>query len=127
VPTTFEQVRGRHLLQNSDAALAPNVDARHHLDNERVEAFQRGAQLKKPGPAAPSSTRSEVETEGSTIRTTVGSRRARFEARTELTETDDGTLASQRSLMKQSAKQVGKDAGAALDSAKEAVKGLLRK
>jgi hypothetical protein len=29
--------------------------------------------------------------------------------------------------MKQSAKQVGKDAGAALDSAKEAVKGLLRK
>jgi len=44
-----------------------------------------------------------------------------------MSETGDGTLVSKRSLMKQSAKQVGKDAGATLDSAKEAVKGLLKK
>ncbi|MBS0306574.1 MAG: hypothetical protein JSR43_14510 [Proteobacteria bacterium] len=127
MPTTFEQVRGQHLVQSSDTALSPDVDARHRLDDQRVEGFQRGAQLPKPVAAAPSSTRREVETEGSTIRTTVGTRRAGFEARTEISETDDGTLVSKRSLMKQSAKQVGKDAGATLDSAKEAVKGLLKK
>ena len=50
-----------------------------------------------------------------------------FEAQTELSETDDGTLTSKRSLMKQSAKQAAKDAGTTLDNAKEAVKGLMRK
>jgi conjugal transfer mating pair stabilization protein TraG len=127
MPTTFEQVRAQHLSQSSDTALSPDVDARHLLDDQRVESFQRGAQLQKPVAAAPSSSRRELETEGSTIRSTVETRTAGFEARTEMSETDDGTLVSKRSLMKQSAKQAGKDAGATLDSAKEAVKGLLKK
>jgi hypothetical protein len=39
----------------------------------------------------------------------------------------DGTLASRRSLLKQSGKQVGKDASASLDNAKDAVKDLLKR
>jgi conjugal transfer mating pair stabilization protein TraG len=127
MPTTFEQVRGRHLVQSSDTALSPDVDARHRLDDQRVEGFQRGAQLQKDGAAAPSSTRREVQAEGASIRTAVGSRRAGFSAMSEVSETEDGTLVSKRSLMKQSAKQVGKDAGATLEGAKDAVKDLLKK
>ncbi len=127
MPTTFEQVRGQHLVQSSDTALSPDVDARHRLDDQRVEGFQRGAQLQKDGAAAPSSTRREVQAEGASIRTAVGSRRAGFSALSEVSETEDGTLVSKRSLMKQSAKQVGKDAGATLEGAKDAVKDLLKK
>jgi conjugal transfer mating pair stabilization protein TraG len=127
MPTTFEQVRGRHLVQSSDTALSPDVDARHRLDDQRVEGFRRGAQLQKDGAAAPSSTRREVQAEGASIRTAVGSSRAGFSARSEVSETEDGTLVSKRSLMKQSAKQVGKDAGATLEGAKDAVKDLLKK
>ena len=83
--------------------------------------------MQKDGAAAPSSTRREVQAEGASIRTAVGSRRAGFSALSEVSETEDGTLVSKRSLMKQSAKQVGKDAGATLEGAKDAVKDLLKK
>ena len=52
---------------------------------------------------------------------------ASFDAKTEITKTDDGTLASKKSLLVQSGKQVGKDAGATLDNAKDVVNDLLRK
>ena len=42
-------------------------------------------------------------------------------------KTEDGTLASKRSLLKQSGKQMGKDASASLDNAKDAVKDLLKR
>lgn len=42
-------------------------------------------------------------------------------------KTEDGTLVSRRSLLKQSGKQVGKDASASLDNAKDAVKDLLKR
>ena len=119
IPTTFEQLREQHVLQSSDAALSPNVNARHRLDDRRVEGFQRGARLHKPEAAAPSPTRGDVESAGSTIRSAVNSKKSEFEARAEIVKTEDGTLVSKRSLMKQSAKQVGKDAGAVLDSVKD--------
>jgi hypothetical protein len=45
----------------------------------------------------------------------------------EIVKTDDGTLASKKSLLVQSGKQVGKDAGATIENAKDVVKDLLRK
>ena len=50
-----------------------------------------------------------------------------FDAKAEIVKTDDGTLASRWSLLKQAGKQVGKDAGATVDNVKDAVKDLLRK
>jgi conjugal transfer mating pair stabilization protein TraG len=55
------------------------------------------------------------------------SSRADFDAKAEIIKTDDGTLASKKSLLVQSGKQVDKDAAATLDNAKEVVKDLLRK
>ena len=45
----------------------------------------------------------------------------------EIVKTEDGTLVSRRSLLKQSGKQVSKDASASLDNAKDAVKDLLKR
>lgn len=42
-------------------------------------------------------------------------------------KTEDGTLVSRRSLLKQSGKQVSKDASASLDNAKDAVTDLLKR
>lgn len=125
-PTTFEQLRGQHNRQSGDAALSPNVDAKHRLDDQQIRGTQQGPQLQKPQRAKPSVMRREVVAEGSSLRTAVESSRTGFEARETTASTDDNTLVSKRSLMKQSAKQVGKDVGAVLENAKDAIKGLLK-
>jgi conjugal transfer mating pair stabilization protein TraG len=76
---------------------------------------------------ASSPTRDEVQTRGAQIRSRVDLSQADFDAKAEIGKTDDGTLASKRSLLKQAGKQVGKDAGATVDNVKDAVKDLLRK
>ena len=71
--------------------------------------------------------REEVRTQGDQIRSDAESNRANFDSKTEIIKSDDGTLASKKSLLVQSGKQVGEDAAATLDDAKDAVKDLLRK
>ena len=49
-----------------------------------------------------------------------------FDSKAEIIKTDDGTLASRKSLLGQSMKQVRDDAGAAADNTKDVVKDLLK-
>ena len=71
--------------------------------------------------------REEVRTKGNKIRSDAESSRTSLDAKPEIIKTDDGALASKESLLVQSGKQVGKDAGATLDNAKDVVNDLLRK
>ena len=64
---------------------------------------------------------------GDQIRSDAASSREGFDAKAEIIKTDDGTLASKKSLLVQSGKQVGKDAGATFDNAKDVVNDLLKK
>ncbi|WP_250439187.1 hypothetical protein, partial [Delftia tsuruhatensis] len=50
-----------------------------------------------------------------------------FDRKAQITRTPDGTLASERSLMMQTGKQVKEDAAPLIDEAKEAVKKALKK
>ena len=52
---------------------------------------------------------------------------AGFDQKAEIVKTEDGTLESRRSLLKQSGKQVGRDAVSSIDNAKDAVQDLLKK
>jgi conjugal transfer mating pair stabilization protein TraG len=68
-----------------------------------------------------------VRARGAQIRSSADASSAAFDSKTEIVKNDDGTLATRKSLLKQSGKQVAKDAGASVDNVKDAVKGLLKK
>lgn len=127
LPTTFGQLTEQYAHQSRGVGSSISVNAQHGVDDRQVEGFRRGGRLSQLAASAKSSTTAEVQAAGAAIRSGVGSRASGFGARAEIVETDDRTLETRRSLMGQSAKQVGKDAGASLDNAKDAVKDLLKK
>ena len=126
LPMSFEDLGGRHAQQRSDAGVAADVDARHRANDRQVSRFGNSESASQPA-TPPSPTRDEVQTGGAQIRSRVDTSRAGFDSKAEIVKTDDGTLASKRSLLKQSGKQVAKDAGATVDNVKDAVKDLLKK
>lgn len=50
-----------------------------------------------------------------------------FDRKAQITQTPDGTLASERSLMKQTGKQIKEDAAPIINDATQAVKDALKK
>ena len=50
-----------------------------------------------------------------------------FDAKAEIVKAPDGTLASKKSLLKHTGKQVAEDGSATIDNAKDAVKDLLKR
>ena len=126
LPTSFGDIREQHVHQQGDAALMPDIAGLHQSNREQTSRF---ANVKPSQGTAPtvSPIRDEIRTHGDLIRTGAESSRSDFDAKAEIIKTDDGTLASRKSLLVQSGKQVGKDAAATLDNAKEVVKDLLRK
>jgi conjugal transfer mating pair stabilization protein TraG len=126
LPMSFEDLRGKHAEQRGDTGLGPDLGSRHRSNEQQVSRFRNLDAASQPMPAS-SPTRDEVQTRGAQIRSRVDLSQADFDAKAEIGKTDDGTLASKRSLLKQAGKQVGKDAGATVDNVKDAVKDLLRK
>ena len=126
LPASFGDIRDQHVHQRDDAALLPDIAGLHHSNREQTSRFGNAKPSQGIAPTV-SPIRDEVRTHGDQIRTGAESSRADFDAKAEIIKTDDGTLASKKSLLVQSGKQVGKDAAATLDNAKEVVKDLLRK
>ncbi len=126
LPASFGDIRDQHVQQRGDAALTPDIDGLHQSNREQTSRFGNAAPTQRTAPTV-SPIREEVRTRGNQVRSDAASSRASFDAKTEIIKTDDGTLASKKSLLVQSGKQVGKDAGATLDNAKDVVKDLLKK
>ncbi len=106
--------------------MTPDIGGLHQSNREQTSRFGNAKPSQGTAPTV-SPIRDEIRTHGDQIRTGAESSRANFDAKAEIIKTDDGTLASKKSLLVQSGKQVGKDAGAMLDNAKGVVKDLLRK
>jgi len=126
LPASFGDVREQHAQQRSDAALTPDIDGLHQSNRLQTSRFGN-ASLTHRAASTVSPIRDEVRTSGNQIRSDAASSRAGFDTKAEIVKTDDGTLASKKSLLVQSGKQVGKDAGATIENAKDVVKDLLRK
>ncbi len=125
LPNSFADISTIHDHQASDPALSPDIMAINQQQRAKVE------QPKHPTPSTLSDVgisplRNEVKLRGSTIRDETGSASSSFERNTEIVATDDGSLVTKKSLLKQSGKQVINDGEASIDNAKAAVKGLLR-
>jgi len=126
LPASFGDIRDQHVRQRGDAALTPDIDGQHQSNQDQTSRFGNAAPTQRTAPTV-SPIRDEIHTHGDQIRTRAESSRADFDAKAEIIKTDDGTLASKKSLLVQSGKQVGKDAAVTFDNAKEVVKDLLRK
>ena len=126
LPASFGDVREQHAQQRSDAALTPDIDGLHQSNRLQTSRFGNASPTHRAASTV-SPIRDEVRTSGNQIRSDAASSRAGFDTKAEIVKTDDGTLASKKSLLVQSGKQVGKDAGATIENAKDVVKDLLRK
>ncbi len=126
LPASFGDVREQHAQQRSDAALTPDIDGLHQSNRLQTSRFGNASPTHQAASTV-SPIRDEVRTSGNQIRSDAASSRAGFDTKAEIVKTDDGTLASKKSLLVQSGKQVGKDAGATIENAKDVVKDLLRK
>ncbi|MGB4062453.1 MAG: conjugal transfer protein TraG N-terminal domain-containing protein [Azonexus sp.] len=126
LPTSFGNVRDQHIQQRDNTALTPEIIGQHQSNRDQISHFENAAPTRGSAPAA-SPIRDEVHARGNQIRSDAASHRADFDAKAEIIQTDDGTLASKKSLLVQSGKQVGRDAGATFDNAKEVVNDLLKK
>ncbi|PND33879.1 conjugal transfer protein TraG [Achromobacter pulmonis] len=127
VPTAFGDLGAQHLRNTGDPAIGPDISSRHRANQAEVRQFGNILPSTAPTAGSPSNVRSSIREEGGRIRATTGSDQEAFEQKAQIRETPDGTLASERSLMKQTGKQVVEDAAPLIDDAKNAVKDALRK
>jgi len=127
VPTAFSDLGAQHLRNTGDPAIGPDISGRHRANQTEVRQFGNSPPSTVPAAVTPSNVRSSIREEGGRIRATTGSDQEAFEQKAQIRETSDGTLASERSLMKQTGKQVVEDASPLIEDAKNAVKDALRK
>lgn len=126
LPASFGDIRNQHVQQRGVDALTPDFAGLHQSNQEKTSRFGNAAPTQGTTPKV-SPIRDEVRTHGNQIRSDAASNRSSFDSKAEIIKTDDGTLASNKSLLMQSGKQVGNDAVTTLDNAKDAVKDLLKK
>ncbi|MFT3815746.1 MAG: conjugal transfer protein TraG N-terminal domain-containing protein [Acidovorax sp.] len=127
VPTAFGELQAQHRHNSSDSALTPDLTRRHLSNQREVRGFGETASSVSPATDTPSSLRRTVHQEGERIRTSTSADRGEFDRKAQITRTPDGTLASERSLMMQTGKQVKEDAAPLIDDAKQVVKDALKK
>ncbi|EXI80479.1 MAG: conjugal transfer mating pair stabilization protein TraG [Candidatus Accumulibacter appositus] len=127
MPLSFGDLRHQHAQDAADPALTLDIASRHRQHTSDVRRFDGTAQPMPNTTHPPSHLRDEVQAQGKRIRATTAAEREAFEREAQITQTPDRTLASKRSLMKQTGKQVKEDVAPLIDDAKQAVKDALRK
>jgi len=126
LPSSFESLRRQHANEANEPAFNPDLVGTGREQRRQVAGFGNTAPVADP-PSSASPLRNEVQTKAAEIRHQAEVSRESFDSKAEVVPTSDGTLASKKSLLKQTAKQVGSDAGASIDVAKDAVKDLFKK
>ncbi len=126
LPQSFGDLREQHQREVLDPGLSPDLAATAQQQRENVAKSNRpGAEPRAD--RGPSPLRGEVQTRGGAIKKETSEAGSNFDRKAEIVDPGDGTLATRRSLLKQSGKQLVDDGEASFDNAKDAVKKLLDK
>jgi conjugal transfer mating pair stabilization protein TraG len=126
LPASFGELRERHALQSGEVELKPDIHGQHLANRQTVSGSSTASRHAPSLSVSPSSMREEIRGRGAEIRAQVDSRQQGFDQKTEIVETDDGTLSTRKSLLWQSAKQVREDAVETTENAKDLVKDLMK-
>lgn len=128
LPSSFDEVRSLHQQQRQGSTLAPDI-ATVHQSNTRTTS-RHGANPSRPLPQGTPSTspiRDELQERAKQLRGETSTKNGEFDRKAEIIKTDDGTLASKKSLLGQSMKQVGEDASATAREVTDAAKELFKR
>lgn len=126
LPTSFDDIHARHDQDAADPHLNPDTAAINREHHNQVSRFSPPVPS-TAGATKHSEIRGDIQAHGGEIRKQTDSANQEFDTKAEIVKTPDGTLASKKSLLKQTGKQVARDAGPTFDNAKDAVKDLLKK
>ena len=127
IPTAFSDLEAHHSRNAADPKVAPDVQSRHRANEADVRRFSGSSpQSAAPGDPSPA-VRGAIHGEGQRIRSNASNDLESFQRKAQITETSDGTLASERSLMMQTGKQIREDAAPIIEDARKAVSDALRK
>jgi conjugal transfer mating pair stabilization protein TraG len=127
VPLGFSDLQTRHLRNTNAPELERDLSGRHQSNQGDVRRYAGDAPPPATVAVPPSTVRSSVREDGGRIRSTTAADQGTFDRKAQITETPDGILASERSLMMQTGKQVKEDVAPLIDDATEAVKNALKK
>lgn len=128
LPSSFDEVRSLHQQQRQCSTLAPDLVTVHH-SNTRTSS-RHGTDPSRPLPQGTPPTspiRDEVQERAKQLRGEISTKNGEFDRKAEIVKTDDGTLASKKSLLGQSMKQVGEDASATAKEVTDAAKELFKR
>jgi conjugal transfer mating pair stabilization protein TraG len=126
LPNSFGDVHRLHDHQAADPGLSPDLAAANQQQRAKVSRSNQPTQSAISG-TNPSPLRGDIQTRGDALRNEADAAGSRFDQKAEIVDTGDGTLATKKSLLKQSGKQVVNDAEASINDARDAVNDLLRK
>lgn len=127
VPVTFGSLPPEHLRQSASVDSTVDV-ASMRRDSDAAVRSTRGNPLPPTAPAeSPEPRRDQMQAEAKALRKRAGAQADQLGRNIDVDRAEDGTLVPRRSLLKQSAKQVGKDAATTAESAVDAVKDLLKR
>ncbi len=127
MPMSFDDVRRVHDQDAATSELAPDVARRDRQNRAGVSKFGRGGPPQATDSPDPRPIRAEMEARGAAIRSKTEAASKGFDDKAQITTETDGTLASKKSLLWQSSKQVGADSNTSTDNAAAVIKGLFRK
>ena len=126
LPESFDEVQRRYEFERSSPPLSPDLASSAAANSQRVSAFGRFTSRVEVAPQ-PSAIRGQVEMKAAEMRQKIESSQAGFDARAQMTRAPDGTVATKKSLLKQSGRQVANDTAESIDAAKGLAKDLLEK
>lgn len=126
LPASFGDLRERHAQQSRNVELNPDIHGQHLANRQAVSGSHAASHHSQSSPLTPSPMREEIRGQGAEIRAQTDARQRGFDQKAEIVETDDGTLATRKSLLRQSMKQVKEDAVATTENAKDLVRDLMK-
>ena len=127
VPVTFGSLPPEHLRQSAIVDSTVDVPGMRKDSDAAVRRI-RGNPSPPAAPAeSPELRRDQMQTEATALRQRARAQADQLGRNIEADRAEDGTLVPRRSLLKQSAKQVGKDAATTAESAADAVKDILKR
>lgn len=125
LPDSFGGVADIHRQQSSSSEVNPPVDRAHGGRKAQVAGSNHAEETALPESVG-LGTREEVRQEGQAIEAHAHREQGAFDVRAGVTKDEDGTLRTRKSLLVESGRQVGADASATTDNAKEVVQKALQ-